>query len=51
MIKPRHNPHYIIQSRNLFNSKLTEQISKKVVNVLSKYDTRHVFPLDAFECI
>jgi hypothetical protein len=49
MIKARHIPHYIIESRNLFNSKLTEQISKEVVDILSKYDTTHVFTLDAFK--
>jgi hypothetical protein len=48
-IKARHIPHYIIESRNLFNSKMTEQMSKEIVDVLSKYDTTHVFTLDAFE--
>jgi hypothetical protein len=49
MIKGRRIPHYIIESRNLFNSKLTEKMSKEIVDVLSKYDTIHVFTLDAFE--
>jgi hypothetical protein len=49
MIKARHIPHYIIEGRNLFNSKMTEQMSKEIVDVLSKYDTTHVFMLDAFE--
>jgi hypothetical protein len=30
MIKARHIPHYIIESRNLFNSKLTEKMSKQI---------------------
>ena len=51
MIKARHIPHYIIESRNLFNSKMTEQMSKEIVDVLSKYDTRHVFRLDAFKLV
>jgi len=51
MIKARHIPHYIIESRNLFNSKMTKQMSKEIVDVLSKYDTTHVFILDAFECV
>ena len=49
MIKARHIPHYIIEGRNLFNSKMTEQMSKEIVDVLSNYDTTHVFMLDAFE--
>jgi hypothetical protein len=49
MIKGRRIPHYIIESRNLFNSKLTEKMSKEIVDVLSKYDTIHVFTLDDFE--
>jgi hypothetical protein len=48
MIKDRHIPHYIIEGRNLFNSKMTEQMSKEIVDVLSNYDTTHVFTLDAF---
>ena len=48
MIKDRHIPHYIIESKNLFNSKMTEQMSKEIVDVLSNYDTTHVFTLDAF---
>jgi hypothetical protein len=48
-IKDRHIPHYIIESRNLFNSKMTEKMSREIVDVLSKYDTTHVFTLDAFE--
>jgi hypothetical protein len=53
MIKARHIPHYIIESRNLFNSKLTEKMSKEVVDILSKYkyDTTHVFTLDAFNVV
>ena len=49
MIKCRRIPHYIIENRNLFNSKLTEEMSNKIVDVLSKYDTIRVFTLDAFE--
>ena len=49
MIKARHIPHYIIESRNLFYSKMTEKMSKEIVDVLSKYDTTHVFTLDAFD--
>ena len=51
MIKARHIPHYIIECRNLFNSKMTEQMSMEIVDVLSKYDTTHVFTLDTFECV
>jgi hypothetical protein len=51
MVKARHIPHYIIESRNLFNSKMTEQMSKEIVDVLSNYDTTHVFTLDAFDRI
>ena len=51
MIKARNIPHYIIESRNLFNSKMTEKMSKEIVDVLSNYDTTHVFTLDAFEHI
>jgi hypothetical protein len=51
MIKARHIPHYIIESRNLFNSKMTETMSKEIVDVLSKYDTTYVFTLDAFDCV
>jgi hypothetical protein len=50
MIKARHIPHYIIKSKNLLNSKMTEKRSKEIVDVLSKYDTILVFTLDAFEC-
>jgi hypothetical protein len=50
-INARHIPHYIIESRNLFNSKMTEKMSKEIVDVLSKYDTTHVFTLDAFESV
>ena len=49
MIKDRHIPHYIIESRNLFNSKMTEKMSMEIVDVLSKYDTTHVSTLNAFE--
>jgi hypothetical protein len=49
--KVRRIPHYIIENRNLFNSKLTEKMSEEIVDVLSKYDTTHVFTLDAFEHI
>jgi hypothetical protein len=48
MIEARHIPHHIIESRNLFDSKLTEQISKEVVDILSKYDTTDVFKLHTF---
>ena len=51
MIKTRHIPHYIIKSRNLFNSKMTEKMSMEIVDVLSKYNTTLVFTLDAFECV
>jgi hypothetical protein len=49
MIKARHIPHYFIESRNVFNSKMTEKMSTEIVDVLSKYDTTHVFALEAFE--
>jgi hypothetical protein len=49
MIKGRHISHYIIESRNVFNSKLREKMSKEIVDVLSKYDTMHVFALDAYK--
>jgi hypothetical protein len=49
MIKGRHISHYIIESGNLFNSKLNEKMSKEIVDVLSKYDMIHVFALNAFE--
>jgi hypothetical protein len=49
MIKDRHIPHYIIESRNLFNSKMTETMSMGIVDVLSKYDTTHVSTLNAFQ--
>jgi hypothetical protein len=48
MIHVRHIPHYIIESRNLFNSKMTEKVSEEIVDVLSKCDTTRVFTLDAF---
>ena len=51
MIKARHIPHYIIEGRNLFNSKMTEKMSTEIVDVLSNYDTTHVFTLDAFDRI
>jgi hypothetical protein len=51
MIKARYIPHYIIESRNLFNSKMTERMSKEIVDVLSKYDTTHVFTSEDFECV
>jgi hypothetical protein len=51
MVKARHIPHYIIESRNVFNFKMTENMSKEIVDVLSKYDTTHVFILDAFKCV
>ena len=51
MIQVRHIPHYIIESRNLFNSKMTEHMSMKIVDVLRKYDMTHVFTLHAFEYI
>jgi len=34
MIKARHIPHYIIESKNLFNSKMTEKMSREIVDVL-----------------
>jgi hypothetical protein len=49
MIKDRHIPPYIIERRNLFNSKMTETMSMEIVDVLSKYDTTHVSTLKAFE--
>jgi len=51
MIQDRHIPHYIIESRNLFNSKMTETKSKEIVDILSKYDTTYVFILDAFDSV
>jgi hypothetical protein len=51
MIKARHISHYIIESRNLFNSKMTEKMSKEIVDVLSNYDTTHLFTLYAFDRI
>ena len=48
MIKARHIPHYIIESRNLLNSKMTEQMSKEIVDVLSKYDATHFFYIRCF---
>jgi hypothetical protein len=51
MIKARHIPHYIIEGRNMFNSKMTEKISTEFFDVLSKYDTTHVFRLDTFDHI
>jgi hypothetical protein len=44
-------PYYIIESRNIFNSKMTEKMSTEIVDVLSKYDTTHVCTLDAFDRI
>ena len=49
MIQVRHIPHYIIEGRNLFNSKMTVNMSTEIIDVLSKYDTTHVFMLDAFD--
>ena len=49
MIKARHIQHYIIESRNLFNSKMTEKMSREIVDVLSKCDTTRIFRLGAFE--
>jgi hypothetical protein len=51
MIKARNIPNYIMKGINLFNSKMTEKMSTEIVEVLSKYDTTHVFRLDAFQCI
>jgi hypothetical protein len=51
MIKARNIPHYIIESRNLLNSKMTEKMSTDIVDVLSKYDTTRVFTLVSFECV
>ena len=50
-IKAGHIQHYIIESRNLFNSKMNEKMSKEIVDVLSNYDTTHVFTLAAFDRI
>jgi hypothetical protein len=41
--------HYIIESRNMFNSKMTETMSVEIFDVLSKYDATNVFTLDTFE--
>jgi hypothetical protein len=35
----------------MFNPKITEKMSKEIVDVLSNYDTTHVFTLDAFDRI
>ena len=51
MIKARNIPNYIIEGINLFNSKMTEKMSTEIVDVLCKYDTTHVFRLDAFQCV
>jgi hypothetical protein len=51
MIKARYIPHYIIVKRNMFDSKMTETMSKEIVDVLSKYNTTHIFQLGAFEQI
>ena len=51
MIKDRHIPHYIIERRNLFNSKMTEKMSKEIVDILSKYDATHAFTFHAFDCV
>ena len=51
MIKARNIPNYIIEGIYLFNSKMTEKMSTEIVDVLSKYDTTHVFRLDAFQCV
>jgi hypothetical protein len=50
-IKARHIQHYIIESRNLFNSKMTKQMSREIVDVLKNCDTTHIFKLDAFEYV
>jgi hypothetical protein len=40
LMKSRHIPHCIIESRNLFNSKMTEKMSKEIVDVKQIwYDT------------
>ena len=49
MIKARHISHYIIESRNLFNSIMTETMSEEIIDILSKYGTAHVCRLNAFE--
>ena len=49
VIKARHISHYIIARRNLFNSKMTEKMSREIVDVLSKCDTTQIFRLGAFE--
>jgi hypothetical protein len=51
MLKAGHIPHYIIESRNLFSSKMTDKMSKEIVDVLSNYNTTQVFTLDAFDLI
>ena len=51
MIKARHIPHYIIERRNMINSKMTERMLNEIVDVLSKYDTTYVFTLNAFESV
>jgi hypothetical protein len=51
MIKASNIPNYIIEGINLFNSKMTEKMSTEIVDVLCKYDTTHVFRLDAFQCV
>ena len=55
MIKARRIPHYIIESRNLFNSKMTVTMSTEIVDVLSKYvttdGTNHILTLVAFDKI
>jgi hypothetical protein len=43
MITARHIPHYIIESWNMFNSKMTYIMSTVIVDNLSKYHTTHVF--------
>jgi hypothetical protein len=47
--KAKRIQHYIIESRNLFNSKMTKQMSKEIVDVLKNCDTTQIFKLGAFE--
>lgn len=46
-------PHYLLPSRNLFNSKLTLDLSKKLQNAIEKYmkDVRNVIHLRSFDYV
>ena len=50
-IKDKHIQHYIIESRNLFNSKMTKQMSREIVDVLKNCDTTQFFKLGAFDYV